>query len=299
MARFGRIVKFDIDGPCTIDSLRLGLKLAGLGEDKAKDMLPRHAWARACKELKAGRIISVVKEEGNFIYFQFTEEALAGDRLQYSFQAVMELNKITGDVTSGDDPALALKAKSLVLAALPVRTKADITRLIHRIFREQKGDLASWDGGGSYFVFQEHEHIVDAIEVLLNTIGGSVSSLKISVDGSDPKTQKSLAATMTDHLNGLVEEFKESCLTFSTDTDAEVLERRSDMLEVLRGKIELYADVLAEQAETMREAVQEADREMRARVMGELVSSPAVGSPEPTVEYGDTDLAALLERYKS
>lgn len=292
--RQGRIVKFDVNGPCTIDQLKAGLAQANLGADKAKDMLPRHAWARACKQLTKGRVISQVREDTTHIYFQFTEEALAGDRLNYNFEAVMALNKTTGQVTSMDDPVLAIRAQALVNAEIPQRTKADVTRLIHRIFREKEGDLASWDGGGSYFVFEEHEHIVDAIEVLLSHIGGSVSSLKIVVDDSDPKTQQSLAVVMMDHLNGLVDEFRDSCKTFTIDTDPDVVERRVDTLTVLRGKLDLYADVLMEQAENIREQISAADREMRAMILGELTS----GSVEPEVsDITPEDLKSLLEKY--
>lgn len=269
MLNHGRLVKFNVrpDG-CTIDALRLALRVSGLGENKARDLLPRHAWARACRSLKDDRVISVVKEEGNYIYFQFTQEVQAGDRLNYNFQAILRLDKTTGDVFSAEDFNLAKYVKSLLDAAIPKRTKADITRLIHKIFKERKGDLASWDGGGTYFIFGEDELTAKSVENLLQLIGGSMSSVRVALDGSDSDTTRSVSLTVKEHMLGLVEDFKDSCEKLTTETDDEAIQRRFSAVCELRDKVLFYSETLKEHAEEVQLAVELAHREMLAKATG-------------------------------
>src|SRR3954452_9399954 len=55
---------------------------AGLDVSVARQLLPRHAFARACQKLRKGRLIRSVAEDAEAITFQFTHEARAGDKYE-------------------------------------------------------------------------------------------------------------------------------------------------------------------------------------------------------------------------
>src|SRR5205823_8621813 len=63
--------------------LVLALRESGLDERVARELLPRHAFARACRKLAKQRIIRPVAEDSTHITFQFTQEK-AGDRYEYT-----------------------------------------------------------------------------------------------------------------------------------------------------------------------------------------------------------------------
>src|SRR5215218_1636713 len=58
------------------------LRDSGLDESVARELAPRHAFARACKKLSEARIIRQVGEDDNSITFQFTAERRDSDRFE-------------------------------------------------------------------------------------------------------------------------------------------------------------------------------------------------------------------------
>jgi hypothetical protein len=102
---------------------------AGLDAAAARQILPRHAFARACKKLARDRIIRPVDETGETVTFQFTQESRAGDRYEYTLETMLRLDKATGRV-SCDRPGLATLAQELLDRAVEDRTGSDVTRLV-------------------------------------------------------------------------------------------------------------------------------------------------------------------------
>src|SRR5207245_2558150 len=97
------------------------LKDASLDEKVAKELAPRHAFARACRKLSEERIIRQVKDDAGFLHFQFTAEQLVKEKYDYKFETMLTLNKETGDITS-DIPALTKLAKEELDKAMEART---------------------------------------------------------------------------------------------------------------------------------------------------------------------------------
>src|SRR3954453_15053067 len=75
------------------------LRDSGLDESVARELAPRHAFARACKKLSEARIIRQVSEDARTIQFQFTAEHKEGDRYRYDLETVLTLDKATGKVS--------------------------------------------------------------------------------------------------------------------------------------------------------------------------------------------------------
>src|SRR5438874_9649104 len=74
------------------------LRESGLDESVARELLPRHAFARACRKLAKQRIVRPIREDSTHITFQFTSESKAGDRYEYTLETLLRLDKATGKV---------------------------------------------------------------------------------------------------------------------------------------------------------------------------------------------------------
>src|SRR4051812_25040203 len=74
------------------------LKEAELEEGVARELAPRHAFARACRKLARERIIRQVAEGEKTVTFQFTQESRAGDRFEYTLETLLTLDKESGKV---------------------------------------------------------------------------------------------------------------------------------------------------------------------------------------------------------
>src|SRR5262249_49849401 len=67
------------------------LASAGLDPAVARELAPRHAFARACKKLSDQRIIRPVAEDERTIRFQFTAEHRHSDRIEYELETMLTL----------------------------------------------------------------------------------------------------------------------------------------------------------------------------------------------------------------
>ena len=115
------------------------LAAAALDVGVARELAPRHAFARACRKLGERRIIRPVSEDAHLLRFQFTSESRDGDRFQYELETVLTLEKSSGKV-SCDLPGLATLAQEQLDECLARRNGGDITRTIQRLF-ERNADL--------------------------------------------------------------------------------------------------------------------------------------------------------------
>jgi hypothetical protein len=112
---------------------------SGLDQAVARELAPRHAFARACKKLSEARIIRTVSEDTRFLTFQFTAERREGGHFQYELETLVRLEKETGKVTC-PLPGLATLAQEELDRAIEARNGGDVTRVVQRLF-EKKADL--------------------------------------------------------------------------------------------------------------------------------------------------------------
>src|SRR5438270_3650014 len=97
------------------------LRDSGLDESVARELAPRHAFARACKKLAQQRIIRQVAEDEKVLTFQFTQESRKDDHFEYALETMLFLDKATGKVTC-DLPGLATLAQEELDRCLEART---------------------------------------------------------------------------------------------------------------------------------------------------------------------------------
>ena len=105
--RLGEVIAWTCAGVAVRHAdLVAALASAGLDEGVARELAPRHAFTRACKKLSDQRIIRPVGEDGTTVRFQFTAETRHTDRIEYTLETLLTLDKGTGAVTC-DLPGLA------------------------------------------------------------------------------------------------------------------------------------------------------------------------------------------------
>src|SRR4051794_23918097 len=88
----GEIITWSCSGVSIRHADLIGaLRDSRLDEGVARELAPRHAFARACKKLSEARIIRQVSEDEKTIQFQFTAEHREGDRYRYDLETVLTL----------------------------------------------------------------------------------------------------------------------------------------------------------------------------------------------------------------
>src|SRR4051795_12148817 len=107
----GEIITWNCAGTAIGHSeLVAALRDSGLDPGGAREMLPRHAFARACRKLSEARIIRKVDEDETSIRFQFTAERREGGHFQYDLETMLTLRKADGAIEC-DLPGLATLAR--------------------------------------------------------------------------------------------------------------------------------------------------------------------------------------------
>ena len=154
------------------------LEASGLDPGVARSLAPRHAFARACKRLARDRVIRQVSEDAQTLTFQFTAESRAGDRLEYTLETLLTLDKKSG-LVGCDLPGLASLAQGELDRAVELRTGADVTRVVQKLFERSADLFPVREAGGCYFVPAVHAPFVDRVQRLLGRLNGRVARFPV------------------------------------------------------------------------------------------------------------------------
>ncbi|MBA4192886.1 MAG: hypothetical protein C0467_33420, partial [Planctomycetaceae bacterium] len=191
------------------------LEAADLDPAVARELAPRHAFARACRVLSDRRIIRPVAEDATTIKFQFTAESREGDRYEYRMETLLTLDKQTGSV-SCELAGLATLAQEELDRCIAVRNGSDVTRIVQKLFERQADLFAIRPGGGCYFVAQRYAAFVDRIQDLLNRVGGRL--LRFPVPAGTSEGDRSVTQAVADGLAAVVAEHRYAVAQFGDDT---------------------------------------------------------------------------------
>jgi hypothetical protein len=164
----GEVVSWGVGGASFHrDAVAKALTDNGLDASLVKNFLARHAFARACHQLREDRLIEIFREDRYTIEFQFTRRVKTDIELTYHAEAMLVLDKQTGHV-SCPVPELELKARLAMDRARDYRMPADITRIVQRLFDSAQVDLFRIRRqGGAYFVPQQHVGFIDQVHRFL------------------------------------------------------------------------------------------------------------------------------------
>jgi hypothetical protein len=244
-----------------------------LDEGVARELAPRHAFARACKKLREARIIRQVNEDEKFIQFQFTAEHRDGDRYSYDFETLLTLEKSTGKVTC-DLFGLATLAQEELDRCIQARTGGDVTRIVQKLFERRADLFPIREQGGAYFVAQEHVAFIDKVQVFLGRLNGKMN--RFPVPAGTPHGDRSVKDAVAEGLGALIVEHEQAIARFGEDTRTDTLERAAERIRQTRYKVEAYAAYLAEEKSRLEKDLAIASAKLRAKVeeLAALKESP-------------------------
>ncbi|MFO0825303.1 MAG: hypothetical protein U0792_19640 [Gemmataceae bacterium] len=97
-------------------ALVAALEAADLDAGVARELAPRHAFARACRTLSERRIIRPVAEDANIITFQFTAESREDDRYD-TLETMLTLDKQKGRFVAIAGSSRPLPRKNSIAAS--------------------------------------------------------------------------------------------------------------------------------------------------------------------------------------
>jgi hypothetical protein len=253
------------------------LRDSGLEEGVARELAPRHTFARACKKLREARIIRHVSEDNMTIHFQFTAEHKDGDHFRYDLETMLTLEKATGKV-SCDLPGLATLAQEELDRCLEARTGGDVTRIIQKLFEREADLFPIREQGGAYFCPQEHVSFLEKVQAFLGRLNGRM--YRFPVPAGTPEGDRSVKESVAAGIATLIKEHEDAVACFGEDTRPSTLERAADRIRQTRFKLEAYSDYLAEEKARLEKDLSLAAERLRAKVQ-ELM---AVKDPTPQSE---------------
>jgi hypothetical protein len=241
------------------------LRGAGLDESVARELAPRNAFARACKRLSERRVIRQLSESAAVIMFQFTRESREEGRFAYELEALLTLDKQTGEV-SCDRPELAERAQALLAECLEARGGADVTRLIQRLFEREADLFPIRDRGGCYFCPAEHAGFLDRVDRLVSSLGGRLG--RFPVPAGTPHGDRSVKEAVAAGLGALVAEHAQAVEALGEDCRPDTLERAAERIKRTRFKLEAYGELLAEERARLERELALARARLRLKVEG-------------------------------
>jgi hypothetical protein len=260
----GEVISWTCTGiAVTHAALVSALKDAGLDENVARELAPRHAFTRACRKLSDQRIIRQVGEDESSVRFQFTHESRTGDKFEYLLETMLTLDKRTGRVTC-DLPGLATLAQEHLDRAIEARTGSDVTRVIQKLFERHADLFAIRPQGGCYFVPAQHGNFVDKVQAFLGRINGQV--LRFPIQAGTAEGDRSVREAVASGLAALIAEHRLAIESFGEDTRDDTLTRAAEKIRKTQFKISAYAEYLADEKAKLDRELARAREELRARV---------------------------------
>jgi hypothetical protein len=252
------------------------LRDSGLDESAARELAPRHAFARACRKLAKQRVIRQVSEDQSTLVFQFTQESRIGDRYEYTLETLLTLDKAKGKV-SCDLPGLATLAQEQLDDCLGTRNGGDLTRMIQRLF-ERKADLFPIrERGGVYFCPAEHVGFLGRVQAFLGKVSGRLA--RFPVPSGTAQGDRSVREAVASGLQALIEEHRQAIASFGEDTREGTLARAAERVRLVRHKLSAYSEYLAGERDRLERDLAEAARELRDKVERLAPPSEATAAP--------------------
>lgn len=265
MKLLGEIITWSAgEGTHLYKDVTQALKDAGLDDKAAREILPRHAFTRACKTLTEQRVIDKVRESGDNITFQLTQRQMSGDEWKYAKEAVLRLNKTTGKITCEAKPALEAAAQKELDRCIEARSSSDITKIIQRLFENEADLFPIRDQGGVYFVPQAYAGFTSKVENFIGKLRGRVNRFPVPANTS--QGDKSVQDAIVNGLQLIVKDHEEAVAGFGLETRHDTIERAAERINATRVKIEAYAEYLKDKQDELKSAIEEANKKLLARV---------------------------------
>ena len=247
----------------THTALVAALEAADLEPGVARELAPRHAFARACRVLSDRRIIRSVAEDATAIKFQFTQESRSDDRFEYTLETMLTLDKQTGAV-SCELPGLASLAQDELDRCIAHRTGSDVSRIVQKLFERRADLFPIRPQGGAYFAPDCHAGFTDQIQAFLNRVGGRL--LRFPVPAGTSEGDRSVTQAVAEGLAAMVAEHRAAVAQFGHDTRDDTLQRAAEKIHTTKFKLAAYAEYLTGEKERLNAAIADAEWELRDKI---------------------------------
>ncbi len=282
----GEIVSWDFRGHSHKESeVRDALRVSGMPVELCPDFKPRNAFKRAIQELKDERVIRMFSEDKLTVQFQFTRESKDERQINYAKEAIITLDKATGDVTCTERPDLAASAKVKLDEKMSARTPSDLHRVIERYMEERKGDLfLIRSAGGCYFVPNNHKDASDRIDSFCSLLGAEYRRFPIAAGMGG---EKSVKESIGEGIEKTLAEYQQIATEF--DPLAQRQCKMANLIEkvkLVKLKLEAYGLLLNESKSRLAEKTAEVEGIIRQKVLV-ATSQPKADEPksdEPKAE---------------
>jgi hypothetical protein len=233
----------------------------GLPTEVVHDLTPKAAFGRACQEMKENRQIDKLKHKGGVFQFQLTKKALLDERIEFDFEAIVELDGASGRITC-NDLGIRQRAEVLFNDALAHRTPQDITKMVLKLLTT---GCECWpflvEKGCVYFVPDKHDDMLNKVEKFVTDMGGTFRRSPVPRgDGYGDQTAKEACMA---YLHGMLKELREVVDGFDETTRSDTMLRVAERFQELKFKAESYKEYTSHTIET---AIEEARKGLIQKV---------------------------------
>lgn len=241
----GYIVTWTPPSVCTRAQARAALSVAGQNADMVPiETAPEIAARRAAVSVASDRKAVAGRIKG--ASWQLSACVRDDDRLRYERDTVFEVGE-DGSLSVKDWGECAHAVQNSFAEARRTMVAGDVSSVVRCIFErsEHFNELIPLrDRGGVYFVPDKAANMVEAARAFVEGVGGKFSSYSVEWQPGD-HTEKAIAQAVTDHLYGLLAEFRESMLAAAQckKPDAAIA-RRAQHAQDLRAQIASYVQLL-------------------------------------------------------
>lgn len=231
------------------------------------------AFLRALKNMQEARIIKVLKNESTQVLCQFTAEQMADDEqsVEYEKEAIIRIDKTS--YRKDRDFRLALSGGTSEIVDQLVdhfaREKvsynsSDISRYIQAIFRDSGDILSMRDQGNIYFVPYKFEDLLKRVQMMVFRL--SVANTFITIPMPNVKNSRKLVS------ESIINESNKNYAELLNDVEqltagqlnvTEGWKRtRLQRLQNLRSRLDIYEEVLGEDAKKIVEEAQSLEQQI-------------------------------------
>lgn len=265
----GEIIAWDLTGmKVRYSDLSHALSVAGFDPSVNRSMLPQNAFRRACKILAEKRLIRRVDEDDTGIKFQFTAERHEGDGLAYDREAVLTIDKTTGEIIA-DGADLAERARIAIDEQMGIRSASDVSRIIHKLCETQNDrsvDLVPIGKNGTFWTRPGAKPFVDQVEMLIDQLNGSMTRLPIALPAPNTTASRNIKEAVADKIGSLIAELNETVEEFGEDARNKSLESAAEKVKLIKFKAESYSEYLEDEKARLDAELKQATDRLRAKV---------------------------------
>lgn len=258
----GEVIAWQSNGAAHAEVVR-ALVDAGIDPRFARDMLPRNAFSRACRELSDERIIRTIGEDNTHIEFQFTKESRIGKEFEYLKEANLRLRKSDGAIECAVE-SLQKAAQGAFEDAMVNRTASDVSTIVQRIIEQESDLFPIRPQGGCYFVPQRGRALIDSVQRFLGGIGGTV--VRFSVAQGNVESERSVKVSVAEGLMKVLAEYEAAVADFDKDTRPDTIKRAAERIRNAQFKVEAYAALLGDERGKLEKALKDSKEKLRAKV---------------------------------